>query len=152
MITINEIITSVSESCHPVILEFHNRAVAAGFVPFASKSSKKDNFGKVEYKKAKKEDPLYILHVNGQKWSLRCKLFHLDRYEELLLKFREPVLKAMLASRACKGPENGCDVGIEFTADGKEYNLCRHAIHFKDLHEVDVDDVWSLLEAEARYR
>jgi hypothetical protein len=64
-IIIIDAIKSIPVNDRTVVLELHNRAINAGYIAFGSKSTKKPDFYKIEYKKNKKDDPLFILHVNG---------------------------------------------------------------------------------------
>jgi hypothetical protein len=106
----------------------------------------------MEYKKIKKDDPLFILHINGIKWSIRCKLFHLDEYAALLHNLSEKMLEGILSSRKCRGKANGCTAGIIFAHDNKKYLLCRHGMHFREFTSGDVQAIWKLLSAETAYR
>jgi hypothetical protein len=151
-VTIDEAIGSIPVNEHAAALELHNKAVNAGYTAFGNKSSKKPDFYKMEYKKLKKDDPLFILHVNGVKWSIRCKLFHLDKYVTLLNKLSEKMLTGILSSRKCRGKAKGCPAGIMFTHADKKYLLCRHGMHFRGITSGDVQAVWKLLSTESTYR
>lgn len=149
---IDEVIATIPESGRFVAKAMHDNAIKVGYMPYTTKSSKRENFYKIEYKKTKVKDPLYILHVNGMKWSFRCKLFHLDQYVELLHNLSDQALKDILESRMCKGAEKGCTAGIDFAIGGKDYVLCRHGMHFRDLSALDIPSVWGLLRTESLYR
>jgi len=133
---------------NPCITALHNKAIQSGLIPFGTKSSKKPDYYKIEYKKSKKDSPIYVLTVKGEKWDLKCKLFHLDKYVALLYKLSESALHDILMSRECRGPERGCIVGVKFKVNEKSYNLCRHGIFFRQLVLEDVEDVWALMKAE----
>jgi hypothetical protein len=151
-ITVDEAISLIQIDDRAVVLELDKKAKNAGYLTFGTKSSKKPNFYKMEYKKFKKDDPLFILHVNGSKWSIRCKLFHLDEYEALLLKLNEKILIELLSSRKCPGKVKGCTAGILFTHSDKKYLLCRHGMHFRGFNSDDLKAIWGLLNAENKYR
>jgi hypothetical protein len=85
-------------------------------------------------------------------WSIRCKLFHLDKYVALLHKLSEKMLVGILSSRKCRGKVNGCTAGIMFTHMDKNYLLCRHGMHFRGISSCDVLAVWKLLDEEGTYR
>lgn len=149
---IDEAITSLPDTARAVAMAMHDNAVEIGYIPHVKQSSKKADFYTVEYKKNKVKDPLFILHVNGAKWSFRCKLFHLDQYVALLHTLSEKALENILASRKCKGITEGCTVGIDFAIGGEDYVLCRHGMHFRDLTTADVPSVWGLLREESLNR
>ncbi|MDR0456557.1 MAG: hypothetical protein LBH20_07750 [Treponema sp.] len=151
-ITVNEAIGSIPVNDQAIVLELHNKAINAGYMAFGNKSARKSDFYKMEYKKSRKDDPLFILHVNGIKWSIRCKLFHLDKYVTLLHKLSEKMLAGILSSRKCRGKAHGCTVGIMFTHVEKKYLLCRHGMHFRGITSGDVQAVWTLLSTESTYR
>jgi hypothetical protein len=148
-ITVDEAIGSIPATDRAVVLELHNKAIKAGYNVFGNKSAKKPDFYKMEYKKIKRDDPLYILHINGVKWSIRCKLFHLDEYLALLHNLGGKMLEGILSSRKCK---RSCNVRIPFAHDNKKYLLCRHGIHFREFTSGDVQAIWELLNAETAYR
>lgn len=151
----NELFNKVTELIpsneRDIFLAIHDNAVSAGFTPFVTKSEKR-NFGKIEYKRTKKGDLLFAVQINSPQWSLRCKLFNLDKYTELLNNLNESVLRRLLESRKCKGVGNGCTVGIKFEYDNQKYNLCRHLIRLRDVCQADVPSIWSLLQAESEFR
>jgi hypothetical protein len=149
---LDEVISSIPEADRPVVLKFHKKALEAGFFPFEIKSDKKPNFYKIEYKKIKTGKPLFILHINGIKWSLRSKLFNLDKYEKLIYKLSEQMIKELLSSRQCKGKTMGCTAGILFNMSGKKYMLCRHRMHFRGIKPGDVNAIWELFNEESKYR
>lgn len=151
-IPIEAVMASMDEADRRVAKTVHDLAAETGFNPVITQSNKKDDFFKVEYKKPKVKDPLYILHVNGEKWSLRCKLFHLDQYMALLNELNADTLRGLLDARPCRGESAGCTVGIRFSLSGHDYLLCRHGMHFRGLTMADVPPVWALLRAESQYR
>lgn len=134
-----------------VLLTIHDHAVNAGLTPFVTKSEKK-SFGKIEYKRSKKDDMLFAVQINSSHWTLRCKLFNLDKYTSILANLNESVLQKLLSSRECKGTENGCTAGVYFKYGNQNYSLCRHLIRFRDISETDVPSVWSLLQTENEFR
>lgn len=151
-ISLSEVVAALPPPKQEILEEMHRLALGAGFKPFPSKSAKKEDTYKIEYKKLKKDDPLYILRVYSGKWNIRCKLFHLDSYVNLLYNLSESALQEVLSSKECKGEASGCTVGVKFLAKDKEYELCRHGIHFNELSKEDIASVWGLLQAESAYR
>lgn len=151
----NDLFNIVTELIPPnerdILLTFHNNAINAGLSPFITKSDKK-SFGKIEYKRTKKDDMLFAVQINSSHWSLRCKLFNLAKYTALLNSMNESVLQRLLESKECKGVDNGCTVGIKFKYNHQNYNLCRHLIRFSDIREIDTTSIWSLLQAENEHR
>jgi len=151
-ITLEQALTNIPAQSHHCIQTLHNHAVQSGFTPFGTQSGKKSDYYKIEYKKSKKDTPLYIFTAKGQRWDLKCKFFHLDQYQALLHELSDRALGDLLESRECRGEANGCTVGVKFDVDGKGYNLCRHGIYFRKLVSEDTADVWRLMEAEIAQR
>jgi len=151
-ITLEQAIINLPTESHSCIQTLHNHAVQAGFIPFGTQSSKKSDYYKIEYKKSKKDTPLYVFTAKGKRWDLKCKFFHLDQYQILLHKLSNRALYDLLESRACRGPDKGCTVGVKFNVNGKGYDLCRHGIYFRTLVLEDTADVWELMKAEIAER
>jgi len=152
MVTLEQAVANLPTESHTCIKALHDYAVQAGFTPFGTQSSKKSDYYKIEYKKSKKDDPIFIFTAKGERWDIKCKFFYLDKYADLLHKLSERALNDILDSRECRGPEKGCVVGVQFTMNGKMYNLCRHGIYFRKLVLADVADVCKLIDAEIAER
>jgi hypothetical protein len=120
----------------------------AGYVPFISGVGKKANNFKIEYKKPKSTGSLFVARIDGKKLSLRCKLFHLYEYLELLDGLSETARNGLLSSKSCVS-DGGCKGPVVFAIDGKEYSLCRHSMQLKNITSDDVNGIWALLNAES---
>ena len=142
-------IAQLPESAQTAATLLHEKAIAAGLMPYISKSGKKTNFYKIEYKRAKPEEALFVLRTDNQKWYVRMKLYHLAGYAGLLNGLSGPAFDDLVSSRPCKA---GCDTPVEFAVDGKGYRLCRHGIRVNDVGVSDIPALWKLLEEESAHQ
>lgn len=141
---------SLREDDCSAVAELDRLATTAGYQPIIARVGKKpDNF-KVEYKRTRSGEALFVLRIDGEKWSLRCKLFHLPSYCELLEELSSEVRQELLSSKECDNGAGGCKGPISFVAVGQEHSLCRHSMQFRAVSAADIPAVWRLLEAESR--
>jgi hypothetical protein len=155
-ITFQEATASLAENELKLVTELHQKAQAINYKPFISKAGSKGNNYKIEYKANKKAYVLFITRISGNKptnqnISLGCKLLNLGKYTNLLPKLSNTLRTELLSSRPCD-LKKGCTAYIQFTYEGTEYFICRHAIRLKTVQPSDVSAFWNLLEAEATHR
>lgn len=151
VIVFEEAVASLGDGSRDLVAELHARSTSAGFAALVSAVGQKPGNYKIEYKKPKAAGSLYIARIDGGKLSLRCKLFHLAEYCELLDALSDAALNGFLGSGGCKR-DGGCKGPVEFCVGGKAHSLCRHAMRFAALSAADVQAVWNLLEQEDRRR
>jgi hypothetical protein len=146
----NEIINSLDESQKILVRKLHEQAVFWGYMPKISTIGKKPNDWKGEY--VKNKNVLYILRITNDKWSIRCKLFNLSKYNFALEKCNEHCIGTLLTnSKNCENHGGACKGPIEFSIEGKKYSKCRHFFMFKELMDQDIDDIIKLLEYENNF-
>ena len=148
---LNKMVASILESEQPIIYEFHKRATENGLL-FKESKSKKMNYHKIEYKKDKKDDNLFIISVKGSEWSLHCKLYNLEKYQSKLKNLRKNMYECFMSSRRCKDSKRLCTVGIKIIIKKEEIMFCRHGIHFKKIIINDIDSLWVLIMEESKLR
>lgn len=140
--------SSLPEADRKLTAEIHARAAAAGFAPFI-KAGKEPGDYKIEYKKGKPSRTLFVLRIAKDKWSLRCKLYHIGEYAGMLEELSEPIRHGLLSSKRCRSDGGRCKGPLRFAAGGENYSLCRHSMQFQGLTASDIPAVWRLLEAES---
>ncbi|GHT57544.1 hypothetical protein FACS1894109_09970 [Spirochaetia bacterium] len=146
----NEIINSLDKNEKKRVNKLHEQAIYLGYVPKISLLGEKPGDWKCEYKK--KKDVLYILRITNDQWSVRCKLFNLAKYNDVLSKCNKHLIETLLKNSGnCGHHGGGCKGPIEFSIDGKTYLRCRHSFMFTDLLDEDVDNIRDLLECENSY-
>jgi len=150
-ITFESANSSLSETDYKLIADINARAETAGYTPFIKAVGKKPDNYKIEYKKAKSPDALFVLRILGKKWSLRCKLHHIGEYAAMLDELSEPVRRGLLSSKKCRNDTGRCKGPVMFVTGGEKYSLCRHCMQFHDVAAIDIPAVWRLIEAESLY-
>lgn len=146
----NEILKSLNENEKKILNELHEQTIHLGYASKISALGKKINDWKCEY--IKKKNVLYILRITNEQWSIRCKLFNLSKYNDVLEKCNKHCLEVLLKnSKDCENHGGGCNGPIAFLIDGKKYSKCRHYFMVKDLLNEDIDSIKKLLECEDKY-
>jgi hypothetical protein len=130
----------------------HTALLGLGCVPAISKVGSKPNNWKCEYKLGKPPQALCVLRLDGSRWSLRCKLFHLADHPETALALTEPALHSLLASKQCAMDAGRCQGPVRFTLAGQPHALCRHSMQFAPITPEDTPGILHLLKTEASIR
>jgi hypothetical protein len=143
----NEIINSLDEDGKTLVKRLHEQTISLGYVPKISAMGKKIDDWKCEY--IKNKNILYILRVTNSQWAIRCKLFNISKYNNILEKCNEHCIETLLKNSGGCGNHGGrCKGPIDFSIKGRIYSKCRHSFMFKDLIDKDIDDINKLLEYE----
>jgi hypothetical protein len=146
----SEIINSLDENEKKRVNKLHEQAINLGYVPKISLPGEKINDWKCDYKK--KKNVLYILRITNDQWSIKCKLFNLPKYNDVLNKCNKHCIETLLKNSGdCGHHGGGCKGPIEFSVNSKTYLRCRHSFMFTDLRDEDIDDIKNLLECENKY-
>jgi hypothetical protein len=150
MYKFTEIINSLDENGKVLVKILHEETLCLGYIPKISAVGKRINDWKCEY--IKKKNVLYILRVTKGQWSIRCKLFNLSKYNDVLEKCNKRCIEILLeSSRDCQNHGGGCSGPLEFSIEGKRYSKCRHYFMFKDLLDEDINSIQKLLECENNF-
>jgi hypothetical protein len=145
-----EVINSLHSDGKIIVNKLHEKTLSLGYMPKISTVGKKFNDWKCEY--IKKKNVLYILRITNDQWSIRCKLFNLSKYNNILEKSNEHCIETLLKnSKDCENHGGGCNGPIEFSIGDKKYSKCRHYFMFKNLLNEDIDSINNLLEFENNY-
>jgi hypothetical protein len=146
----NEITKSLDENEKKRVNKLHEQAIYLGYAPKISPPGEEAGNWKCEYKK--KKNVLYILKITDDQWSIRCKLFNLPKYNDVLRNCNTHCIETLLKnSGECGHHGGGCKGPIEFSINGKTYSRCRHSFTFTDLRDEDIDSIMNLLECENSY-
>jgi hypothetical protein len=145
-----DVINSLDENGKILVKRLHEQTLYLGYMPKISALGKKINDWKCEY--IKKKNVLYILRIKNGQWSIRCKLFNLSKYNDILEKCNKHCIETLLkSSKDCENHGGGCIGPIEFSLEGKKHSKCRHYFMFKDLLDDDINNIQKLLESENNF-
>jgi hypothetical protein len=97
----------------------------------------------------KKKQTLFIVRVTDARWSIRCKLFHIADYTDVLEQCGNHCKETLLANaQGCGSHGGGCAGPVSFTLGGRAYSKCRHSLLFDNLTDEDIGDLQTLLKQE----
>jgi hypothetical protein len=142
-----DIITSLDKENQVLVESLHKQALGLGYMPKITAMGKKPYDWKCEYS-GKQKRVLFILRINNEQWSIRCKLFNLPNYLDILEKCTEHCIASLTGSGNCENHGGGCKGPINFSVQGTVYSKCRHALVFKDIVPEDIDGIQKLLDSE----
>ncbi|MDR2602745.1 MAG: hypothetical protein LBC53_09920 [Spirochaetaceae bacterium] len=143
----NEILNSLDENGKNLVKRLHEQAISLGYVSKISAMGKKADDWKCEY--IRNKNVLYILRITNDQWFIRCKLFNISKYNNILEKCNDHCIEILLKNSAGCGNHGGrCKGPIDFSIKGMKYSKCRRSFTLKDLIDKDIDDINKLLEYE----
>jgi hypothetical protein len=148
---ITNVVSSLVDKDSAIVMKFHELADSLGCTAVISPMGKKEDDWKCEYNIKKPKRTLFILRVNKKGWSVRCKLFNIEKYEEAIANCTEGVKKTLISSRDCEMHGGICKGPVKFSFDTDMHSKCRHYILFQDLQEEDWACVRRLIELESDY-
>ncbi len=146
-ISFEKVTETLSADDRAVVAALHQKALDWGYSPSFTPGAK---FGyyKGEYKKTSKGGSLFILRLEGPKWFLKPKLFHLDVYSDLLEALPDPIRTRFLKSRGCGMDMGNCKGPVRFRFADVDHAFCRHNMQLSRLGPDDLPAVLALLERE----
>lgn len=148
MTTLEEAAASLADADRALAGRLHEYTVSLGFAPKISAMGKKPQDWKCEYKNKKKT--LLILRITGGRWSARCKLYHIDRYSQVLDECSPHCIASLVKNaKGCGNHLGGCAGPVSFSVGGQTYTACRHSLLFDEITAEDAADLQKLLKCEA---
>ena len=131
-ISFEDAISSLPAGDRELTADINARAAAAGYAPFIKAGKEPDHY-KIEYKKGKPSRTLFVLRIAKDKWSLRCKLYHIGEYAGMLEELREPIRHGLLSSKKCRSDGGRCKGPVKFVSGGKATLCADTACNLRDL-------------------
>ena len=147
MVTYEQAVATLDADLQEVVAQLHARALSIGYSATPKPAGKKSGSFKLEYRRKKGEDVLFISRIAGGKLSVACKLYNLRQYVELIDGLDTGLRAELLSAKPCN-MESGCTAYIRFNYGGVEYFTCRHTMRLKGVGSGDVNGLWGLLLAE----
>jgi hypothetical protein len=142
-----DVLSSLNDYDKVIAENLHEYTLSMGFIPKISTVGKRQNDWKCEYKKNK--TILYILRITNGLFSIRCKLFNLEKYNDVLESCNINSIETLLKnSKDCENHGGGCKGPVAFSIKGKNYSKCRHYLMFKELKNEDINGIKKLFECE----
>lgn len=149
--SIQDILSPLSAQDKEYVQKLHEYALALGCTPKIAAMGKKPNDWKCEYI-IKKKNILLILRVSEAQWSVRCKLFHIADYPDVLEQCNDHCIARLLANAKDCGNHGGACAGpVSFTLRGTSYSKCRHYLLFDQISGEDLESIQKLLASEAGF-
>jgi hypothetical protein len=147
---ITEIVAFLNEKEQKLVKELHEFTLSLGYIVKISAMGKDANDWKCEY--TKKKNILYILRITNDQWSVRCKLFNVIKYNDVLEQSNKHCIETLLKnSKDCENHGGGCKGPIAFSIEGKKHSKCRHYFMFRDVIDEDINSIKNLLAYENKY-
>lgn len=148
---INDVISSLDDKNSAMVQKFHEQAVHLGCTGKISTMGKKTDDWKCEYTIKKPKRSLFIIRANKKGWSVRCKLFNIEKYEDAVANCSERIRQMLMTAKDCEMHGGICKEPVSFSVSDNPYSKCRHSILFSRLQYEDLASVGKLIELESQY-